>query len=135
MNRPVWEKIGWKSEGCSLQIASETRSDRIRKARHGDTETTAEEKQMKDKTLDEIKKHIAVTLANSGEFSQDMIGELLTHKDVKMTKRYSRFLPGTMKKTSNRAAELIQQHTEKKLQNDVADIDKRQKRHFSPKCI
>ena len=46
-------------------------------------------------------------LANSGEFSLDMIGELLTHKSAAMTKRYSQFLPGTMKRASERAAELI----------------------------
>jgi hypothetical protein len=40
-----------------------------------------------------------------------MIGELLTHKSFEMTKRYSQFLPGTMKKASDRAAELIQKQT------------------------
>jgi integrase len=54
-----------------------------------------------------LRHHFAVTLANSGEFSLDMIGELLTHKDIKMTKRYGQFLPGTMKKASNMAANLV----------------------------
>lgn len=55
-----------------------------------------------------LRHHFAVMLANSGEFSLDMIGELLTHKSASMTKRYGQFLPDTMKKASNRAAELIQ---------------------------
>lgn len=55
-----------------------------------------------------LRHHYAVTLANSGEFSLDMIGELLTHKDSGMTKRYGQFLPDTKKKASERAAELIE---------------------------
>lgn len=54
-----------------------------------------------------LRHHYAVTLANSGEFSLDMISELLTHKDKDMTKRYGQFLPDTKKKASERAAELI----------------------------
>jgi integrase len=61
-----------------------------------------------------LRHHFGVTLANSGEFSLDMIGELLTHKSVAMTKRYSQFLPGTMKKASERAADLIQEHINNK---------------------
>lgn len=54
-----------------------------------------------------LRHHFAVILANSGEFSLDMIGDLLTHKSHKMTKRYAQFLPDTKKKASNRAAELL----------------------------
>lgn len=54
-----------------------------------------------------LRHHYAVTLANSGEFSLDMIGQLLTHKSMAMTKRYAQFLPETMKQASERAAELI----------------------------
>jgi len=54
-----------------------------------------------------LRHHYAVTLANSGEFSLDMISELLTHKDKDMTKRYGQFLPDTKKKASERAAELL----------------------------
>ena len=49
-------------------------------------------------------------LANRGEFTLDMIGELLTHKSYEMTKRYAKFLPGSLKKAGDRAAELIQQN-------------------------
>ena len=49
-------------------------------------------------------------LANSGEFTLDMIGELLTHKSNEMTRRYAKFLPGSLKKAGDRAAELIQQN-------------------------
>ena len=38
-----------------------------------------------------------------------MIGELLTHKTAEMTKRYAAYLPESMKKAGNRAAELLQQ--------------------------
>ncbi|MBW2484742.1 MAG: site-specific integrase [Deltaproteobacteria bacterium] len=54
-----------------------------------------------------LRHHFAVTLANSGEFTLDMIGELLTHKDATMTRRYAQFLPGTKKKAASRAAELL----------------------------
>jgi integrase len=55
-----------------------------------------------------LRHHFAVTLANSGQFTLDMIGELLTHKDTAMTKRYAQFLPGTKREASDRAAELLQ---------------------------
>ncbi|MBU1001411.1 MAG: site-specific integrase [Proteobacteria bacterium] len=54
-----------------------------------------------------LRHHFAVTLANSGEFSLDMIGQLLTHKSGEMTKRYAQFLPGTLKDASKRASELL----------------------------
>ncbi len=59
-----------------------------------------------------LRHHYAVTLANSGEFSLDMIGELLTHKSPEMTKRYAAYIPETMQKAGNRAAEVLQQHVE-----------------------
>jgi integrase len=65
-----------------------------------------------------LRHHFAVTLANSGEFSLDMIGELLTHKSLQMTKRYGQFLPDTMKNASNRAAELIQGSSSLKINAD-----------------
>ena len=57
-----------------------------------------------------LRHHYAVMLANSGEFTLDMIGELLTHKSNDMTRRYAKFLPGSIKKAGDRAAELIQQN-------------------------
>ena len=36
-----------------------------------------------------LRHHFAVILANSGQFTLDLIAELLTHKDVKTTKKYS----------------------------------------------
>lgn len=56
-----------------------------------------------------LRHHFGVTLANSGEFGLDMIGELLTHKSHQMTKRYAQYLPDTMKKASARASELLQE--------------------------
>lgn len=55
-----------------------------------------------------LRHHFAVTLANSGEFTLDMIGELLTHKDSKVTRRYAKFLPDTKRKAICRAAELLE---------------------------
>ncbi len=54
-----------------------------------------------------LRHHFAVTLANSGKVPLDMIGELLTHKSMAMTKRYGQFLPGTLKKAGELAAELV----------------------------
>jgi integrase len=54
-----------------------------------------------------LRHHFAVTLANSGEFTLDMIGELLTHKDTSMTRRYAQFLPGAKRKAADRAAVLL----------------------------
>lgn len=55
-----------------------------------------------------LRHHYAVTLANSGQVTLDMIGELLTHKSQAMTKRYAQFLPSTMREASNKAAELLE---------------------------
>lgn len=55
-----------------------------------------------------LRHHYAVTLANSGEFTLDMIGELLTHKSHAMTKRYASFLPDSKQKASIRAGEILQ---------------------------
>jgi len=71
-----------------------------------------------------LRHHFAVTLANSGEFSLDMIGELLTHKSVLMTRRYGQFLPGTVKKASDRAADLIQQQIRSSQEDNVVELKK-----------
>lgn len=34
-NRLIWEKVRWESEGCSLRMAQDIRSDRMRAIRHG----------------------------------------------------------------------------------------------------
>lgn len=57
-----------------------------------------------------LRHHFAVTLANSGEFTLDMIGELLTHKSTAMTRRYGQFLPDAKKWASDKAAELLINH-------------------------
>jgi integrase len=71
-----------------------------------------------------LRHHFAVTLANSGEFSLDMIGELLTHKDITMTRRYAQFLPGTMKKASNRAADILLSQGNTDQKDNVINIKK-----------
>jgi len=54
-----WEKVGWKSEGYSSQLASEIRTKRVRNARHGKSVKTAKEiraeKCLHDRPLSEIK--------------------------------------------------------------------------------
>lgn len=67
-----------------------------------------------------LRHHFAVTLANSGEFSLDMIGELLTHKDASMTKRYGQFLPDTKKQASDRAAELLMEAPNSNVRSHTA---------------
>ena len=57
--RKRWEKVGWKSEGYSPQLAAEIRAKRVRNARHGKTVKTANEiraeKRLHDRPLVEIK--------------------------------------------------------------------------------
>jgi len=45
-----------------------------------------------------LRHHMAVMLASSGEYTLDMIGELLTHKSTAITRRYAQFLPDAKKK-------------------------------------
>ena len=54
-----------------------------------------------------LRHHYAVTLANSGQFTIDMIGELLTHKSTEMTKRYGQYLPQTLQTAGVIAANLL----------------------------
>ncbi len=70
-----------------------------------------------------LRHHFGVTLANSGEFGLDMIGELLTHKSPQMTKRYAQYLPDTMKKASARASELLQVKDQEEDPAKVVNID------------
>lgn len=56
-----------------------------------------------------LRHHFAVTLANSGKFSINMISEALTHKNADFTrKKYAQFLPETLAAMSNAAAEVLQ---------------------------
>jgi integrase len=66
-----------------------------------------------------LRHHMAVMLASSGEYTLDMIGELLTHKSTAITRRYAKFLPDAKKKAADRAAELLTGQTAKA---DVVDI-------------
>ena len=61
-----------------------------------------------------LRHHYAVTLANSGEFTLDMIGDLLTHKSTAMTKRYGQYLPETMQAAGAAAASLLSTVPQKK---------------------
>lgn len=58
-----------------------------------------------------LRHHLAVILASSGEYTLDMIGELLTHKDSAVTRRYASFLPDAKKKAATRAAEILTSHS------------------------
>lgn len=59
-----------------------------------------------------LRHHLAVTLISSGGFTLDMVGELLTHKDTKVTRRYAKFLPDAKKQAADRAAALLQAHAQ-----------------------
>ena len=54
-----------------------------------------------------LRHHYAVTLANSGQFTIDMIGDLLTHKSTAMTKRYGQYLPQTLQAAGAMAVTLL----------------------------
>ncbi len=55
-----------------------------------------------------LRHHFAVTLANSGKFTLDMIAEMLTHKNADFTKKkYAQFLPESMIAASNAAANIL----------------------------
>ena len=55
-----------------------------------------------------LRHHFAVTLANSGQFTLDMIAEMLTHKNAEFTKKkYGQFLPESMTAAGNAAAKIL----------------------------
>lgn len=64
-----------------------------------------------------LRHHFAVTLASSGKFTLDMIGELLTHKDTKVTRRYAKFLPEAKKKAAEEAARLLVKSETGRMEN------------------
>lgn len=56
-----------------------------------------------------LRHHFAVSLANSGQFTINMISEALTHKNLDFTKKkYAQFLPETLVEMGNAAAEVLQ---------------------------
>ena len=67
-----------------------------------------------------LRHHMAVMLASSGEYTLDMIGELLTHKSTAITRRYAQFLPDAKKKAADRAAELLTGQIRKAEVVDIA---------------
>jgi integrase len=77
-----------------------------------------------------LRHHFAVTLANSGEYTLDMVGELLTHKSHAMTRRYAKFLPDTIKRASSRAVELLNggEEGDEELEQDVVEKRSKQER-------
>lgn len=55
-----------------------------------------------------LRHHFAVSLANSGKFTLNMISEALTHKNLDFTKKkYAQFLPETLAEMGNAAAEVL----------------------------
>ena len=61
-----------------------------------------------------LRHHFAVSLANSGKFSMDIISEMLTHKNADFTKKiYAQFLPETLSVASNVAADILLRNLEK----------------------
>lgn len=55
-----------------------------------------------------LRHNFGVTLANSGKFNINEISEALTHKNIDFTKkRYAQFLPDTLTKIGNAAADVL----------------------------
>ncbi len=71
-----------------------------------------------------LRHHLAVTLANSGAFTLDMIGALLTHKSSEMTRRYAHFLPDAKKQAAEQAAEILQAHANNKGAEKVVQLER-----------
>lgn len=71
-----------------------------------------------------LRHHFAVTLASSGNFTLDMIGELLTHKDTKITRRYAKYLPEAKRKAAEKAARLVAAQAGNKGQAQVVKLRK-----------
>ncbi len=69
-----------------------------------------------------LRHHFAVTLASSGHFTLDMIGELLTHKDTKVTRRYAKFLPEAKRKAAEEAAKLISENMDHSFTSKVVNF-------------
>lgn len=61
-----------------------------------------------------LRHHFAVMMANSGNYTLDMIGTLLTHKSKDMTARYGQFLPETTFLASEKAAAILKQNIKRK---------------------
>lgn len=74
------------------------------------------------RALHGLRHHLAVTLASSGEYNLDMIGELLTHKDTAVTRRYAKYLPEATNRAANHAADLLIQQTEKKKPAEIIPL-------------
>ncbi|NOQ47382.1 MAG: tyrosine-type recombinase/integrase [Desulfobulbaceae bacterium] len=72
-----------------------------------------------------LRHHLGVTLANSGEYTLDMIGELLTHKSTAITRRYAQFLPETKRRAADRAADLLQNMVTGQKQSKVVNLTNR----------
>lgn len=69
-----------------------------------------------------LRHHLATTLASSGEFTLDMIGQLLTHKSHAMTRRYAKFLPDAQKAAADKAATLLKAHAENNKPKNVVKM-------------
>ncbi len=70
-----------------------------------------------------LRHHFAVQLASSGQFTLDMIGQFLTHKDPTVTQRYAHFLPEAQQKAAEKAAEILTQQVQRPA--EVVSLDKR----------
>ncbi len=53
-----------------------------------------------------------------------MIGELLTHKDTKITRRYAKYLPEAKRKAAEKAARLVAAQAGNKGQAQVVKLRK-----------
>ncbi len=72
-----------------------------------------------------LRHHFAVQLASSGEFTLDMIGQLLTHKDSTVTQRYAHFLPEAKRRAANKAVEILTGQATRGPSADVVRLKER----------
>lgn len=66
----IWEKVGWRSEGYSVNKASEIRADRIRALRHPEHEAAAPQVITMAQAWEVFKKQALVNVRGRGEISR-----------------------------------------------------------------
>lgn len=104
------EQLEWKAENFprSVFVFPGKFGDMRKDCSAVDKIKKAAELPVKFRPFHGLRHHFAVTLANSGKFTLDMIAEMLTHKNAEFTKKkYGQFLPESMTAAGNAAASIL----------------------------
>lgn len=104
------EQLAWKAENFpqSVFVFPGKFGDMRKDCSAVDKIKKAAELPVKFRPFHGLRHHFAVTLANSGKFTLDMIAEMLTHKNAEFTKKkYGQFLPESMTAAGNAAASIL----------------------------